>query len=100
MTYKLSYFDEAKTDVREAKFWYKRQQIGLEKRFAASIKYTLSRIVNNPFMCAVRYKNIRIAHPKEFPYGIHYYIDNIHYELVIIAIIHNKRDVNMVLKRL
>jgi plasmid stabilization system protein ParE len=91
MSYSLSYFDVAKIDIREAKAWYKKQQPGLEKRFADSIKSTVSKLKDNPLAFAVRYKNIRIAHPKTFPYNIHFYIDDANYQVIIIAILHSKR---------
>ena len=100
MAYRLCYFDEVKFDVKEAKIWYKKQRAGLEKRFAASIKITLSRIKENPFMYAVQYNNIRIARPKIFPYNIYFYVDNMNVNVIIIAIIHNKRDRSVVFKRL
>ena len=98
--YRLFYFDEVKTDVREAKRWYKQQIDGLEKRFAGSIKTALSQIKQNPFMYAVSYGNIRIARTKVFPYNIFFYVDEINSIVVIVAIIHNKRDRNTVYTRL
>ena len=97
--YRLFYFDEAKTDVIEAKIWYKKQKLGLEKRFAQSIKLTLSNIQKNPFMYAVCYGSVRIARPKVFPYNIYYYVD-VNATVIIIAIIHNKRDRSVVFQRM
>lgn len=99
MSYSLSYFDDARLDVREAKAWYKEQQPGLEKRFADSIKTAIIKLQENPFAYGVRYKNIRIARAKVFPYGIHFYIDDTKHQIVIIAIVHNKRHRNTAGKR-
>lgn len=99
MPYSLSYFEDARLDVKEAKAWYKEQQPGLEKRFADSIKTAIIKLQENPFAYAVRYKNIRIAHPKTFPYGIHFYIDDTKHQIVIIAIVHNKRHPDTAQKR-
>lgn len=99
MAYSLSYFDKARTDIRETKKWYKKQQLGLEKRFADSVKSTIHLIQNNPFRFAVRHHNLRMAHTKTFPYGIHFYIDDSNHEIVIVAILHNKRHPNTALKR-
>jgi len=98
--YSLFYFDEVKTDVIDAKAWYKQQRIGLEKRFAESIKLVLLKIKENPFMYAVLYKNIRIARTTVFPYNIYFYVDEISAIVIIVAIIHNKRDRSIVYKRL
>jgi plasmid stabilization system protein ParE len=100
MPYSLFYFSDVKQDVKEAKTWYKEQQDGLEKRFADSIKTAISKLQKNPFAYAVRYKNIRIAHPKIFPYGIHFYTDETKKQIVIIAIVHNKRHPDIAEKRI
>ena len=91
MSYSLSYYYESKEDVRKAKAWYYKQHPGLEKRFAEAVKIAILKLQQNPFVYTVRYKNIRIAHSKTFPYGIHFYIDDSNKQIVIIAIIHNKR---------
>lgn len=48
--------------------------------------------MERPASYAIRYKNVRIAHPNTFPYSIHYYIDDTAHCVVIIAIIHDHRD--------
>lgn len=91
MTWQLQYFDEVLTDIQEAKLWYKDQRKGLEVEFAIAIENAIAQIVKMPAAYAVRYKNVRIAHPKRFPYNIHFYIDKSKTLVVITAIIHNKR---------
>ena len=99
MLYKLSFFEDAKVDVIDAKAWYKHQQIGLDKRFAQSVKIAIQTLQKNPFAYAIRYKNIRIAHPKTFPFNIHFYVDAVLNEIVIIAIVHSHRNPNIVSER-
>jgi hypothetical protein len=89
--WKIVYFDEVKNDIREAIQWYKEQQERLDERFELSVKYAVSNIIKMPFAYVVRYKNIRIAHTKYFPYNIHFYIDEKLNQIVITGIIHNKR---------
>ena len=90
--YKVVYYDGAKQDMNEAKEWYKQQLSGLQKRFTLAIKNTIVRIKNNPYAYAVRYENYRIAHPDTFPFGIHFFIDDIAKQIVITAIIHEYRE--------
>jgi len=97
--YKALYLDEVQTDIIVAKQWYAEQQKGLDTKFAASVKETLSNILEMPLIYAVRYKNIRIAHTKIFPYNIHFYIDETKAQVVIIGIVHNKRNDAMFLDR-
>jgi hypothetical protein len=92
MPYKIVYFDEVKLDIKEAKDWYRFQVKGLEKRFALDIKTAILRLKDRPEVHAIRYRNIRIAHPDVFPYSIHFYIDEPAQTIVITAIVHNSRD--------
>ncbi len=95
----ILYFDEVKKDIVQAKSWYKEQQEGLQIRFALEIKEAIIAILKNPTIYSIRYKNIRIAHPKIFPYNIHFYIDVNSSTVVVTSIIHNKRDSIIVEKR-
>lgn len=100
MSYSLFYFEEARLDVIAAKAWYEEQKDRLGRQFAKSIKTAILRIQSNPLAYGVRYKNVRIAHPKTFPYGIHFYIDESTSQIVIIAIVHNKRHPDVARKRI
>ena len=97
--YKIFYLDEVENDIAVAKQWYAEQQKDLDVRFAAAVKETLSTILEMPTAYAVRYRNIRIAHTKVFPYNIHFYIDETQTQVVIIGIVHNKRNNALFLDR-
>lgn len=99
MAYKLQYFDEVETDISEAKNWYKAQREGLEILFAKAIQQAIENILEHPKLYAIRYRKIRIAHPKVFPYNIHFYIDEASKTVVITAIIHGSRHLRIVKKR-
>ena len=90
--YQEFYLDEVENDIDEAKRWYSEQQTGLDVRFAVAVKETVTNIVKMPSSYAVRYRNVRIAHTKVFPYNIHFYVDEEKAQVVIIGIIHNKRN--------
>jgi len=97
--YKLLYLDEVENDIAIAKQWYAEQQVDLDLRFAAAVKATLSNILKMPTAYAVRYRNIRIAHTKVFPYNVHFYIDETKAQVVIIGIVHNKRQNSLYIDR-
>jgi len=97
--YKVLYLDEVENDIAIAKQWYAEQQKGLDVRFSTAVKETLSSILKMPSAYSVRYRNIRIAHTKVFPYNIHFYIDEIKVQVVIIGIVHNKRNNALFLDR-
>ncbi len=88
MTWKLAYYDEVKTDVHNAKDWYRKQQKGLDKRFADDVKKCITRLQKDPYLYAVRYRQVRVVLCTTFPYAIHFYIDEKVKQLVIIAIVH------------
>jgi|SRR5690554_1304356 mRNA-degrading endonuclease RelE of RelBE toxin-antitoxin system len=91
MKYTAFYLDEVKNDLLSAKQWYPQQKEGLDERFVLAVKQVISNIIKMPFAYAVRYKNVRIAHTKVFPYNIHFYIDEANHQVIIIGIVHNKR---------
>ena len=56
MDYGLYFFDEVKSNIREAKEWYKTQKPGLEKRFAQEIKKSILKLQKHPKSYETRYK--------------------------------------------
>ena len=92
MAYKIFFFDEVKEDIKEAKRWYKKQSLGIEKRFAKDIKNCIISLTQNPYAHAVRYKQVRIAYPLIFPYAVRYYINETNAIIVITAVVHNSRN--------
>ena len=100
MAFQLKYFDEVEADVHKAKIWYKEQKEGLEIAFADAIERAIESILKAPQSYALRYKKARIAHPKRFPYNIHFYIDEPNTTVVITAIVHNKRHQKIAEKRM
>lgn len=82
----------------EARKWYAGLKIkGLSNRFAQEVKIAIGHILENPGAYAVRYKTVRIAHTKKFPYAIHFFIND---EIVVItAIIYERRDPELTFNR-
>lgn len=99
MAYQLQYFDEVEVDIRDAIFWHTQQKEGLGIKFVTAIEKAIECITDAPKAYSVRYKKVRIAHPKTFPYNIHFYIDEPNKTVVITAIIHSKRNPKIATKR-
>jgi plasmid stabilization system protein ParE len=57
MKYTVAYLSEAENDIRNAKRWYKKQKVGLERKFALELKQTIRYIIDNPLLFEVKYKN-------------------------------------------
>lgn len=89
MKYKISYHVDAENDIKHIKKWYKTQQDGLEKRFSLAVKDTINYIIQNPLLFEVKYKNIRVAYTRVFPYGVHYLFHN--NSIKILAVIHTSK---------
>jgi plasmid stabilization system protein ParE len=87
-------------DIKEARSLYKATNEELEKRFVSAIENTIIKLQEWPKAYAIRYKNIRIAHPPIFPYAIHFYIDDVQNRIVIISIVHGRRHPDVAKKRL
>lgn len=92
MALSLHYLDVVKSDIHEAKDWYKKQKPGLQKEFALEVKKCIHRLQKNPLHYEVKYRNVRTAFTEVFPYAVHFYIDEPAHRIVIIAIIHQSRD--------
>jgi hypothetical protein len=100
MDYSLRYFDEVLEDIQQAKKWYLNQKVGLDLEFLKAVEVCIEKVLKRPDSYAIRYRHIRIAHPKRFPFNIHFYIDKPSHAVVIVAIIHGKRHPISVKKRI
>ena len=100
--FELDYFDEVENDIEIAKLWYYEQNpdTDLEKRFAEAIKEAIDKLQKNPFIYHPIFENVKIAHPKFFPYGVHFIINEHRKEIIIVAILHNKEDKIKMIERL
>ncbi len=92
MVFNLDYLDVVKSDICEAKDWYKNQKTGLDRDFAREVKKSILRLQKNPLNYEVKYRNVRTAFTEVFPYAVHFYFDQAARQIVIIAIIHQSRD--------
>jgi hypothetical protein len=95
--YKLVVLDIAKQDAKNARKWYREQQIGLDKRFTVDMNDTLRRILRTPSAYAIRYRNNRQANFDIFPYIIHFFIEET--TIIVTAILYAGRDPNLAKQR-
>lgn len=88
----MLFVDEVSLDISAAKEWYKKQNAGLEKRFALEVKKAISRLQKDPKIYELRYKNVRSVSTAVFPYSIYFIIDDEVSQIVIVAILHQARN--------
>jgi plasmid stabilization system protein ParE len=93
MSYTIRFSQLASDDLTEILGWYKEQNVeGLHKQVIEALSKVLRRLENNPQSSVIVYRNVRQALLKKFPYKILYTFDNAIVEVLIIAVIHQKRD--------
>ena len=89
--YKIILLLDALQDMESAKKWYEKQQTGLGKRMVADVRQSISELRQNPFIGSVKYWEIRTISCTKFPYALHYSIDDLKGEVIIISIFHLHR---------
>lgn len=75
-------------DLLDTIDYYKSIDTKLAKQFLIRVKEAKAFIAASPLGFQVKYKQVRTILIKQFPYHIHYIIDNHKKQIVILAIIH------------
>jgi toxin ParE1/3/4 len=100
MNYNVLILSEAELDIDNAFIWYELNQIGLGKRFYESVDKSVHLISERPFSCAEVYKGLRRFVIKKFPYGIYYKVNLENKDIQIIGVVHFKRSLKILRKRI
>jgi toxin ParE1/3/4 len=84
---------KARAEFDTAIDWYEQQQAGLGPKFAKRVQAVLDRISAAPEMHAKVYREVRKALVRQFPYSVYYRLraDRV----VVLAVLHNKRNPNI-----
>ncbi|WP_461533980.1 type II toxin-antitoxin system RelE/ParE family toxin [Sinomicrobium sp.] len=88
MEFVAFYHTGVENDIFRARDWYKNQRDGLETRFSKEVKSTIQQIISDPFIFQKKYKEVRIAYTKIFPFGIHFRVNDVHKEIIILGVFH------------
>lgn len=99
MKYHVSILSEAEADIDDAYIWYELRQINLGNKFYNKVEESVQFISNNPYCTKDIYKGIRRFIIKKFPYGIYYKVNFELREIQILAVIHFKRNLRIIKKR-
>lgn len=95
MNYKSVVLPTAKDDLRKAAKWYNQARQGLGKELVERVRQRIKELKSNPFACQIRYAEVHTALIEQFPYMIHYYVDQQLKTIVVISILHTKQDPNI-----
>lgn len=95
MSYKIKLTPTANIDIQDAVKWYNSKKEKLGNRFYSEVKKTFNKLIKNPFAFAIRYNNTRTVLLNDFPYMLHYYVDENKNTVVILTVLHTSRNPNL-----
>src|SRR5687768_18581505 len=91
MKYKILISPQAKKDIQLAIEWYNDQKPDLGKNFHSVLNSHIENLRNNPFY-QIRYDKVRCLPIKQYPYMIHFTLDESKNIVVIRAIFNTSID--------
>lgn len=91
MLYSLFIEPEAHQDIQKGIDWYNEKREGLGREFYDTVELYFQSLKTNPFY-QIRYKNIRCFPLKEFPYMIHFTVDEPKNCIIIRAVFNTSKD--------
>ena len=91
MKYKFVYRPFVKLDLQEATTYYKDISLNLAKDSLFRIREAKKYIALNVEGDDVMYKDVRLHNINQFPYHIHYFIDQENKQIVILSVAFSKR---------
>ena len=92
MSYFFVYRPSVKADVKSAFSYYKSISPDLSRQFLSRIREAKINIARSPTGFQVKYKTVRMYLVKQFPYQIHYFVDDTKEQIIILAIVHAYRN--------
>ena len=101
MSYTIQFSPEATDDLTKILGWYKEQPTpNLQKKFITAISTAFKVLEKSPKSYALRFKNVRCATIKKYPYLVYYWVDDALQIINIVAILHQARHPKNWKKRL
>ncbi len=91
MKFLVEFRIEAQKDILEAIAWYEKNRAGLGDEFLIAIENEKHFIEQNPYYYEDKYKGIRRAITKRFPYILYFKIES-ESKVLVYAVLHMKRS--------
>jgi len=76
MKYKIVFTPGAKEDLRDSSKWYNKQRTGFGKELVKRVRERAADIIVYPMSCQIRYREVHTALIAQFPFMLHYYVDD------------------------
>ncbi len=89
MNYTIRFAEDSLKDFEKGNRYYENNSKELANKFHHSFLEKINEIEKNPLHFQIRYRNIRIANMKQFPFSIHFIIDN--KIIFVFKVLHQKR---------
>lgn len=86
----IRFTPDADAELTEAREWYSHQHKDLDLEFMRCIDDVLSRVVGNPHVFPLVYRDLRRAVVRRFPFAVFYELTS--EEIQVIAVFHSRRD--------
>jgi plasmid stabilization system protein ParE len=92
MNYTFINRPNVKVDIEQAIEYYKSINPILAKKFLERLKEAKFYIAKSPYSFQIKYDVVRTVLLKQFPYHIHYLIDESQNKIIVLAILHAYRN--------
>ena len=97
MTLQIEYSLEVRDDIDSAYAWYEEQQAGLGERFMSAISDVVAQIQLRPNGFGRVRGDVRAGLARDFPYVVYFRPEST--RIVIIAVLHGRRDPRVWIRR-
>lgn len=92
MKYEIIYLPLVYEDIKDTNQFYNSRRKGLGKEFINTVQLEFTRILKNPLLFDIKYNATRIALMNQFPFGIHFEIQENTNLIVVKGIYHTSRN--------
>ena len=92
MTYTFIHRPAVQADIINAVDYYKHISPKLARQFLLRIREAKTSIDRSPLAFEVKYRDVRTLLLKQFPFHIHYIIDDSQNQIIVLAIVHAYKD--------
>ncbi len=90
--YKVELSPDAALDIKEIAKWYEMISLNLSNKFKEDLKNKINTLKKYPLNFTIRYKDVHCLLLKNFPFLIHYRIDEQRLLISVFAVIHTSRN--------
>lgn len=91
MPFKIAFSPEAQNDLHEIYDWYESKSPDLGERFIDDVEKRLFQLSHMPGIGPTKYDGIRCALIPDFPYLIHYNVNQTTEQIIVFRIFHTSR---------